>query len=89
MERPKTDETLCFVCQEHPITHTVIKGTEGSKGSEKFGVCEMCGQIVIEENDRMNALKKAVRHADSRRIFTYMLGGDLNPIKIQIRRNFT
>lgn len=81
MERPKTDETLCFVCQKQPITHIATK-----EEVEQFGLCEICADVVIEESNRMNAMKKAIQYADKRKIFTYILGGDLDPVKIQVRR---
>ena len=75
MKRPKTDPKLCFVCQERE-PRFILKTTE------EFKLCEACTEIVKQENELRNIIKKALYANDRLSIFSQTLGANLLPTKL-------
>lgn len=79
MDRPKVDESLCFICQEFPPTKIL------TRGKEEFKLCAVCCRTAEQENRMRNMLKQEIFRSQAGKIFTMVLGADLLPTKISIK----
>ncbi len=81
MKRPKTDDTLCFVCQKDKPTKIATKDDR-----EIFLLCNVCATIVKQENNINNRVKMALVYPENgTKIFTEILGGGQALQHIDIR----
>ena len=80
MMRPEVEETLCFTCQEVEPTHTV------TRGQETFKVCEQCGEFIEQRVETFNSIIKAIAASQGGPIFQQVLGANLLPIKLTIKK---
>jgi len=80
MQKPEAlqnlNPDLCFLCQKKTPERRVVRGRE------KFNLCKDCTDLVIQENQIRNLIKRTIYARDNKHIFQYTLGMDLSPTEI-------